>query len=155
MLPGTVLAGLLMICIPELNVLELTNNIWVLAIAFYFLGIINSRISSIIIEPLLVWSKIITKVPHSDFTKAEMLDQSRKVTEISRMGAEYRSYISTFFIVILLKLLMLTPFVGLIIKNYAVWSFLVFGIILFTISFRKQHNYTKSRVKTILDNCHE
>ncbi|WP_218976450.1 hypothetical protein, partial [Bacteroides acidifaciens] len=99
LIPGTVLAALLKFCVEGCDIFSLTNNIWILAVILYFLGIINSRISSLVFEPLIKMLKIVKFVPHKDFTDAELKDTSGKLTQLSRMNNEYRSYISVFSIV--------------------------------------------------------
>ncbi len=52
--------------------------------------------------------KIVKFVPHKDFTDAELKDTSGKLTQLSRMNNEYRSYISVFSIVLIIKLIFLS-----------------------------------------------
>lgn len=92
LIPGTVLAALLKFCVEDCDIFSLTDNIWILAVILYFLGIINSRISSLIFEPLMKKLKIVNCVSHADFTDAELKDTSGKLTQLSRMNNEYRSY---------------------------------------------------------------
>ena len=99
LIPGTVLAALLKFCVEGCDIFSLTNNIWILAVILYFLGIINSRISSLVFEPLIKMLKIVKFVPHKDFTDAELKDTSGKLTQLSRMNNEYRSYISVLAVV--------------------------------------------------------
>lgn len=103
LIPGTVLAALLKFCVEGCDIFSLTNNIWILAVILYFLGIINSRISSLVFEPLIKMLKIVKFVPHKDFTDAELKDTSGKLTQLSRMNNEYRSYISVFSIVLIIN----------------------------------------------------
>lgn len=84
LIPGTVLAALLKFCVEDCDIFSLTDNIWILAVILYFLGIINSRISSLIFEPLMKKLKIVNCVSHADFTDAELKDTSGKLTHLNQ-----------------------------------------------------------------------
>ena len=149
LIPGTVLAALLKFCVEGCDIFSLTNNIWILAVILYFLGIINSRISSLIFEPLMKKLKIVNCVPHADFTDAELKDTSEKLTQLSRMNNEYRSYISVFTIVLILKLMFLCSNVKGFVTNNVCWIILGLGVLLFICSYRKQVSYITSRISRL------
>ena len=138
LIPGTVLAALLKFCVEGCDIFSLTNNIWILAVILYFLGIINSRISSLVFEPLIKMLKIVKFVPHKDFTDAELKDTSGKLTQLSRMNNEYRSYISVFSIVLIIK-----------ITDNICWIILCLGVLLFLCAYRKQVSYITSRISRL------
>lgn len=149
LIPGTILAVLLKICVDGCDIFSLTNNIWILAVVLYFLGIINSRISSLIFEPLLKKLKIVKHASHKDFTDAELKDASGKLTQLSRMNNEYRSYLSVFIIVFILKLILLSTHVKTFVMGNACWIILFLGILLFLFSYKKQVSYITSRISRL------
>lgn len=149
LIPGTVLAALLKFCVEGCDIFSLTNNIWILAVILYFLGIINSRISSLIFEPLMKKLKIVNCVSHADFTDAELKDTSGKLTQLSRMNNEYRSYISVFAIVLILKLIFLCSSVKDFVTDNVCWVILGLGVLLFLCSYKKQVSYITSRVSRL------
>ena len=149
LIPGTVLAALLKFCVEGCDIFSLTDNIWILAVILYFLGIINSRISSLIFEPLMKKLKIVNCVSHADFTDAELKDTSGKLTQLSRMNNEYRSYISVFAIVLILKLIFLCSSVKDFVTDNVCWVILGLGVLLFLCSYKKQVSYITSRVSRL------
>lgn len=153
LIPGTVLAALLKFCMEDCDIFSLTDNIWILAVILYFLGIINSRISSLIFEPLMKKLKIVNCASHADFTDAELKDTSGKLTQLSRMNNEYRSYLSVFAIVLILKLIFLCSSVKGFVTDNVEEFILGLGVLLFLCSYKKQVSYITSRVSR-LNNKH-
>lgn len=143
------LAALLKFCVEDCDIFSLTDNIWILAVILYFLGIINSRISSLIFEPLMKKLKIVNFVSHADFTDAELKDTSGKLTQLSRMNNEYRSYISAFAIVLILKLIFLCSSVKDFVTDNVCWFILGLGVLLFLCSYKKQVSYITSRISRL------
>ena len=152
LIPGTILAALLKFCMDDCDIFSVTNNMWLLAVILYFLGVINSRISSIIIVPCLKRLKIISSECHDTFTKAELKDSTGKLTELSRMSTEYRNYISVFFIALLVKVLFLWPIAKAFTTEYFNTIILIGGLLLFLFSYKKQAAYVSSRIKSLNNN---
>lgn len=86
LIPGTVLAALLKFCVEGCDIFSLTNNIWILAVILYFLGIINSRISSLVFEPLIKMLKIVKFVPHKEYRNDGFLLEQKTGLHVSVMG---------------------------------------------------------------------
>lgn len=149
LIPGTVLAALLKFCVEDCDIFSLTDNIWILAVILYFLGVINSRISSLVFEPIIRKLKIVKCVPHKDYTDAELKDTSGKLTQLSRMNNEYRSYFSIFAIVIIIKLIFLCSIIKAFLTDNMCWGVLGFGFLLFLFSYRKQVSYITSRISQL------
>ena len=149
LIPGTVLATLLKFCVEGCDIFSLSNNIWILAVILYFLGVINSRISSLVFEPLIKSLKIVKCASHKDFTDAELKDTSGKLTQLSRMNNEYRSYISVFAIVLILKLTFISSSAKDFVTDNVCWLILVLGVLLFLCSYRKQVFYITSRISRL------
>lgn len=93
--------------------------------------------------------KIVNCVSHADFTDAELKDTSGKLTQLSRMNNEYRSYISVFAIVLILKLIFLCSSVKDFVTDNVCWVILGLGVLLFLCSYKKQVSYITSRVSRL------
>lgn len=149
LIPGTMLAILLKFFVEGCNVFSITDNTWMLAVILYFMGVINSRISSLIFEPMIKQIKFVKYASHEDYTKAELKDESGKLTLLNQANNEYRSYLSVFAIVIVLKLLFLSTTVKEFVTNYNSWIVLGCGLLLFLCSHRKQVSYITSRINLL------
>lgn len=152
LIPGTILAALLKFCVEDCDIFSVTDNVWLLAVLLYFLGVVNSRINSLLIVPLLRKLKIISRENHDKYTKAEIKDPSGKLTELSRMCTEYRNYVSVFVIALFVKILFLWPTAkSLVIENSDI-ILLISGLLLFVFSYKKQTTYVSSRVEILNKN---
>lgn len=120
------------------------NNWFVLGVLFYILGVINNRISSLVIGPFLTWIKFVKPCSYKEFIKTENVDP--KVTVLSTENNVFRSYIAVFCLS-LLALLYKT-----VLSNWAILSdninlvVLVILVILFAFSYRKQTKLLSQRI---------
>ena len=146
LIPGTLLAILLKFFVEGCDVFSITDNTWILAVILYFMGVINSRISSLMFEPLFKKFKIVKYASYDDYTKAEFKDTSGKLTLLSQANNEYRSYLSVFTLVIIFKLLFLSTIIKEFVTEYISWLVLFLGFLLFLFSYRKQVTYITSRI---------
>lgn len=114
-------------------------------IVFYFVGIVNSRVGSLIIEPVLKKISWVIFAPYPKFLQAEKEDS--KLEPLSQENNVYRSYISVMFISV----------VGYIHKNYSLDGkqllsddplvLVVSLLILFLFAYRKQTSFVRKRVE--------
>lgn len=146
LIPGTLLAILLKYFVEGCDIFSITDNTWIIAVILYFMGVINSRISSLMFEPLFKKLKIVKYASYDDYTKAEFKDTSGKLTLLSQANNEYRSYLSVFTLVIIFKLFFLSTKIKEFVTDYISWFVLLFGFILFLFSYRKQVAYITSRI---------
>ncbi|GGJ56531.1 hypothetical protein GCM10007042_14470 [Butyricimonas paravirosa] len=93
--------------------------------------------------------KIVKCASHKDFTDAELKDTSGKLTQLSRMNNEYRSYISVFSIVLVIKLSFLFSSAKNFITDNICWIILSLGVLLFLCAYRKQVSYITSRISRL------
>ena len=112
---------------------------------YYFIGLILSRIGSLLIEPMLKCLKIIEYAPYSDFTFASKKDSI--IVNLSETNNSYRTYLVSIFVV-----LAAMPVARLIDKFslpdiFLSASTLVSALILLAFSYRKQTIYIKKRVE--------
>lgn len=112
---------------------------------FYFVGMVNNRIGSLIIEPFCKWTHIVKFACYSDYIDAEKSDS--KLAILNMENNAFRSYISLAFITIM----------ALIYRDYlSVWEFihshreliiLCVLLILFVLSYRNQTTFVRNRVE--------
>ena len=89
-LPGTVLCILIKYIVGyNFFVIE---DWYLMGVVFYFVGMVNNRFGSLIVEPFLKWIHFTKKAPYKDFVRAEKQDE--KVTTLSMENNVFRSYIS-------------------------------------------------------------
>ena len=143
-LPGTVLCILLKYSVGIDFIIEPK---WYLSgILFYFVGLVNNRFSSVVIEPILKKCSIVKHVTYAEFIRAEAKDE--KLTTLSNENNVFRAYISvvllSIFGFIYSKWLSSFQFTS----NYGILIILILILVLFVFSYRKQTKYVVNRVKT-------
>lgn len=114
-------------------------------LVFYFVGMINGRIGSLIIEPFLKKIKWIVFAPYEDFIAAEKQDD--KIVILSQENNTYRAYVSVMFISLLGLLYRDAVTVCQFIKTNDDWIILLVAFIIFLFAYRKQTRYVKERVE--------
>ena len=115
-----------------------------LMVIFYFVGMVNGRIGSLIVEWILKKVNFVTFRDHKLFVAAEQKD--KKIVYLSETNNMYRSMISVAVTALLAKLY----HVGVDLQwdrgNISEWVVLVAMLILFACAYRKQTNYIVSRI---------
>lgn len=126
------------------------DNIVYSFFAAYFIGIIISRLSSLVVEKMInkLWN--LKKEPYEKYieankkdTKIEILNQDRNM---------YRSLCTLMIIELVLKGIVMFNVSSLINRDFAILLIFLVLAILFAFSFVKQNKYISSRVKTISKN---
>lgn len=145
-LPGTVLC-IVLGQVVGYNIL-FTHDWYVQGILFYFVGMVNNRFGSIVVEPLCKNTGLVSFVPYRDFVKAEKEDA--KITTLSMENNVFRSYISVCLLSVIAwgyKLLEgAIPFF----LDVRTILLLIALLVLFCLSYRKQTKYVKQRVEANL-----
>lgn len=113
------------------------------------IGLIISRVGSLIIEPLLKKIKILNFCNYSEYIKASKKDSTIK--NLSETNNLYRVIIATFCVLLVEKF-----YLDLIEKILWLtdWTYLILSIlliVLFVFSYRKQTHYIKRRIDKVLD----
>jgi len=140
--PGTIFC-VIAAEISNLNLVQenLANAFFV----YYLIGMIISRIGSIIIEPILKHTKFISFADYAQYVKKSKEDPL--IASLSEQNNTYRTLISAFLILIILASFEKTqgefPWLEENIKTIL----LVAVSILLTFSYRKQTSYIKKRVE--------
>lgn len=117
-------------------------------IVILIIGLIISRIGSIIVEPLLRKVKILNFCKYTDYIEASQKDSLIK--NLSETNNLYRVIIATFLVLLIEKLYLFISEKFVWLNN---WTYLIISfslIVLFIFSYRKQTNYIKQRVDKAL-----
>ena len=124
------------------------DNLIIGLFLYYFIGLIISRIGSLIVEPFLKWIKLVKFADYRDYVKSSELDP--KIELFSEQNNMYRTLCSLFVALILLTICDR-------IEEFLSWNpdmkdlALVIGLlILFLFSYKKQTEYVVKRVKITL-----
>ena len=124
-----------------------TNNIIITAFIYYFIGLVISRIGSLIVKPLLWKFKIMNKEYSSkefDFYKAEGKDPKIKIlfTDYNM----YRNFISVFLLLLILKITSkMQEYISLN-STFIYTAIIILLLVLFVKSYKKQLQYIHKRV---------
>ena len=123
----------------------------------YFVGILISRVGSLIVEPLCTFKfwkigSIVKYAQYSDFFKAEKAD--KKISLLVAWNNMYRTFVAMSGMLLFYRL------VARISRNvpcldwmhrYKIELMLLFVFVLFIVSFRKQTSYVTRRVEKALE----
>lgn len=113
---------------------------------YYFIGLIISRIGSLIIEPLLQFVRLLKPEDYSKFITASQND--KKIEKLSEVNNTYRSIVSLLTISICIILFNdLKLIINCTDTSYLIVIAIIPVWILFILSYRKQTNYITNRIK--------
>lgn len=126
------------------------DNNYHAAIVFYFAGMVNSRISSLVVEPFLKKIKWIVFVSYKKYLFAEAKDE--KISVLNQENNVYRSYLAVMLVTALMYVykhwLIAIPYVA---QNEKI--ILLIGLIcLFLFAYRKQTSFVRKRVEYKCEN---
>jgi hypothetical protein len=121
------------------------NDLFIAFFAYYFTGLVISRIGSIILEPCLRKLHSVTFAPYSDFVRCAAKDE--KLDVLSETNNTFRTLATVFAVLGLIKPIELL----LVHFSAAPWLpplFLcIFLFVLFILAYRKQTEYIKQRIE--------
>ena len=143
--PGSVLYFLL-----SENIQLQQNSILTEFFIIYFLGLLASRIGSLLIEPLCKKLNIIQMASYEDFIKAESRD--KKIEILSSVNNMYRTFISVFIIYIFYKI---TGYIAIQYtrpSQFVETGIIIALLVIFSLSYHKQTNYIRKRVICSINN---
>jgi len=140
------LPGIIFVILFEyfLEISLIIENNFVGAFLYYFIGMTISRIGSLIIAPIIRWTKLIKYAKYKDYVPASAKDN--KIELLSEVNNMYRTFMTLFFMLLLAKLYFLieTKFEFSINTSKIL---LIIGLtILYIFSYRKQTSFVKKRV---------
>lgn len=114
---------------------------------YYFLGMILSRIGSIIIGPICKKIKWVKFADYGDFIKASEKDDMVKL--LSEVNNTYRTLLSGGIVLIVFKIYFFIVEKLSISNDINKIIAIVFIVVLFALSYRKQTKYVANRVKKV------
>ena len=126
----------------------IVDNILEQVIIFYFAGVINGRVGSIVVEWFLKKACIVKFKNHDTYITAEEKDQ--KISSLSEINNMYRSLISVSLIALLLKLYKTVFENNCEFGPVTDWLLLGAFLILFILSYRKQTRYIVGRIDHVV-----
>jgi len=115
---------------------------------YYFIGLVISRIGSLVVEPILKLCSFVKYTNYSDFVMASKKDLSLDV--LSEVNNMYRTLVSVCAGVLFLMFYELLKTKLLWIQGSEVYVLLLVLFIIFLFAYRKQTNYITKRIKTNL-----
>lgn len=113
---------------------------------YYFIGLIISRIGSLVIEPFLKWVKFVRFASYSDFVSASKADD--KLDILSESNNMYRTFCSLFFLLIFVKMYEQVSSTFPVVGDWNAEILIVGLLLLFCFSYRKQTQYITKRIET-------
>ena len=138
LLPGTIFVAIFnKICINEF----IDSNVVIAVIEYYFIGLILSRIGSIILQPIFKKTKLIKYADYNKYIQAS--EEDNKLEILQREANQYRTYIATFII-----LLIIQSYTCIVNRNFSIILILfVFFFVLFILAYKKQIKFIVNRVE--------
>lgn len=129
--------------------LEIPSDILTNAFVYYFLGMVISRIGSLIIAPILSKLKITKFEDYKKFVKASKKDD--KIDLLSEVNNMYRTIIALIVVVGFLKFYNWLESKIDWLANWNITLGIIFLLLLFILSYRKQTKFITKRIKANLD----
>lgn len=120
------------------------QDILVGAFLYYFIGLVISRIGSILIEPVLKFIKFLKFADYKQFVKASKADT--RIDLLSEVNNMYRTICSLFLILISIKGFEWLSTKWLFLAERKIETLTVFLFLLFLFSYRKQTSYITKRI---------
>jgi len=120
------------------------ENIIIGVFLYYFIGLIISRLGSLVIEPFLKLVRFLKFAKYEDYISAEHNDPKIKV--LLEVNNTYRTIISLIILILLFKLYEYIESMIPVLKNYNAYILIALILIIFLCSYKKQTNYIRKRV---------
>lgn len=129
----------------DFNIIQ--ENLFLGIFLYYFIGMLISRIGSILVGPILKKLNIVNYKEYDKYLNASKTDE--KIDTLSIENNLFRNLIALFTILIVTKSLVILK----IKSGYQIlyYEFILFGIfvIIFVIAYRKQTNFINKRIENI------
>lgn len=116
---------------------------------YYFIGLVISRIGSIVIEPILKWVKFVNFSEYRDYIEASNKDKLIEV--LSEANNMYRTFLSLFLSLSFLKIFEVFSERFQLLNNLSSGIAIVGLLLLFAFSYKKQTAYITKRVASAKD----
>lgn len=112
---------------------------------YYFVGLVISRVGSLVVEPLLKWTSFLKFADYKDYVTATKKDE--RVELLSEQNNTYRTLCACFGLLILLKLVEVLGRKFSIPQGWNLFILVVVLLVIFLFSYKKQTSYVKKRVE--------
>lgn len=145
LLPGAIFCYLLKTIVN----IDISNNIVEDLFVYYFIGMIISRIGSIIIEPIYKKLEIVKYVDYKSFLKASKFDE--KINILSETNNMYRTFVALTITLGLIKVYIVLAKKFDILSIIEPYLIIIILIVVFSVSYRKQVKYIKDRTEVTLE----
>ncbi len=142
--------------IPGVVFCYLCNRLWQVNVAnyslvdnlfiFYFIGMLISRIGSLVVEPICIKLKIIKYSSYTDYLNASKNDDT--ILALLESNNTYRTIVALCIALMLVKLFLLLEKV-LWFSYISNWVIIFCVFIIFILSYRKQTKYINNRIEII------
>lgn len=144
-LPGTIMVYLIKwIYQIELSANNLVENLFL----YYFVGMVVSRVGSVIIEPIAKKAKLVKYAPYDEFISASKKDE--KINILLETNNIYRTFLAVLFISLLLLFHSYILIDKLKMSNETSTTIIFLALlILFASAYRKQTQYIYNRIKKV------
>ena len=142
LLPGAVFAAIAS-SLTDYSFIQ--NDVLVGAFVYFFLGLIISRIGSIIIEPILKKIRFVKFSSYQDYVSASKEDE--QIPRLSEVNNMYRTLASLFLCLLMLKGYEMMASEIAFFKEWEAGILVICLFVLFLISYRKQTAYISKRVQ--------
>ena len=125
------------------------DNVFIAFFVYYFIGLIISRIGSLVIEPLLKKTPLIVFSNYKDYVIASKEDN--KIDILSEINNMYRTMISLIFSLMITIAFdaLLDRYIGRF-KYCLYYVGLILLMLLFIFSYKKQTDYIRKRIEAII-----
>lgn len=121
------------------------DNFIVGAFIYYFVGLVISRIGSLIVEPILKKISFLKFADYREFISASKKDP--KIELLSESNNMYRTFSSMLTLLILLKLYEFIEFKFSMLKYWSPYILILLLLVMVIYSYRKQTEYITKRIK--------
>tara|TARA_R110000868_G_scaffold122877_2_gene325780 strand:- start:13822 stop:14313 length:492 start_codon:yes stop_codon:yes gene_type:complete len=125
------------------------DNLVIAAFVYYFIGMVISRIGSILVEPILKKFGFLNFAEYADFVRASAKDA--KIETLSEANNSYRTLCALFISLLFLKLFDVVAQCLPFLSNGRTCLLLGSLFLLFLFSYRKQTSYITKRIRANLD----
>jgi quinol-cytochrome oxidoreductase complex cytochrome b subunit len=144
LLPGTLLAAAVS---KTTSINLIIHNVVIALFCYYFLGLVISRVGSLVVEPILKGLKIVKFEPYHDYVEVSKSDLKLEI--LAQESNTYRTLIAALIIYVIIYLIDNGLF-GLkdhVSEQFTVVITVVALIGLFVFAYRKQTAYVSKRIR--------
>ena len=128
------------------------SDIVVGVFVYYFIGLVISRVGSVILEPAFRRLSVVKFAPYTDFVSA--LTKDAKLEILSEANNMYRTFCSLFLLLALLKIYESLAAQVPLMTDLSEYILVGALLLLFVFAYRKQTQYIVGRIRAV-NNAHK